>query len=523
VRIQLRIEPPAAPPFRGDYEGPEVVLGRSGQATVPIPDGSISRRHARLFEREGHWYIEDLGSRNATLLNGRVVSQPTRLQAQDEIRMAGTRVWVEGDLEPPASLDTEALSGILKPASPRLDLMSLRLLNEVHRTLARPITMEALLEVILDSAFTHFQPEEAAIFLRRGSGEVHRAASRRLPGAEGELFYSRRLIHEVAEKGQAALVEDPAQDQRFLGSESMLDLGPRNLLAAPLLDSEGSAGMIALHSRANRRLFTEEDLELLVSLASAAALRLHNIALAEETARRRLIDQELALAHEIQMGMLPKRFPERPEFEISARLRPARSVGGDLYDFLLVGDVSGKGVGAALFMAVTKTLFHAVVPGETSLAAVLARMNRELARDNERSMFVTAFMADLDLRTGELEYANAGHNLPYRLSTDGGVHEITGARGLPLGVFDERHYTTERLVLQPGEGLYLYTDGIVEALNSGGEEFTEERLRACLLSLRGSSPAELVAGTLATVGAFVGKAPQHDDITVLSLRYARSG
>jgi serine phosphatase RsbU (regulator of sigma subunit) len=395
--------------------------------------------------------------------------------------------------------------------------------------LARPITLEALCDLILDRAFAHLSPEEGALFLRRPSGELYRAQSRRAPGAEGEFVYSRRLIREVAEEGKAALVEDVSRDERFKSSESLLSFGVRSLVAAPLLDAEGSAGMIVLHSRAQVRKFKEEDLELLVSLASAATLRLRTIVLAEEAARRRLLDKELALANEIQMGMLPKRFPDRPEFEIRAALKPARSVGGDLYDFLLagdrlwflVGDVSGKGVGAALFMAVTRTLFHAVVPGESALERVLPRMNRELARDNERSMFVTAFLACLDLETGELEYANAGHNPPYRLLDGGALEAVEGGRGVPLGVFEDSPYATDRLALRPGEGLFLYTDGIVEALNAQGEAFTEARLEETLRSLAEAPASRIVDRTLEVLARFVGEAPPSDDVTVMALRFAR--
>lgn len=545
-RIRLRIEPPGTPPFEGEYDPPSLVLGRSTQATVPISDGSLSRRHARLFERDGLWYVEDLGSRNATLLNGSVVAEPTRLRPRDEIRMAGTRVVVVGDGSAKAEAEEPGLSGILKPASALLEIESsvtrfggegealrrltdrLKLLSEVHKALARPISIDALLDLILDRAFTHFRPEEGAIFLRKEGGELYRAKSRRPPDQEGEPFYSRRLIHEVADEGKAALVEDAGHDERFATSESILGFGVRSLIAAPLLDDAGSAGMIVLHSRAHVRHFTEDDLELLVSLASAAALRLKNLALAEETARRRLLDKEMELAHEIQMGMLPREFPKRPEFQLFARLRPARSVGGDLYDFLLVGDhlwllvgdVSGKGVGAALFMAVTRTLFRAVAPGEASLAGALSRLNHELARDNERAMFVTAFLARLDLESGELEYANAGHNLPYHLPAGGGLQAIEGARGLPLGVFAESEYKAERLGLKPGDVLYLYTDGIVEAFNARDEPYSEARLEEALRGLSGAAAAEVVEGTLESLGGFVGDAPPSDDITVMALRLA---
>ena len=546
-RIRLRIEPPGTPPFEREYDGPSLVLGRSTQATVPIPDGSISRQHARLFEREGLWYVEDLGSRNATLLNGRVVAQATRLHPQDDIRMAGTRVVVMGDAAAAAEADEPGLSGIVRSASDLLEAGSsmtrmggegealrrvtdrLKLLSEVHKALARPISIEDLLELILESAFTHLRPEEGSIFLRREGGELYRAKSRRPSGETGEPFYSRRLIREVADEGKAALVEDAGRDERFRSSESMLGFGVRSLLAAPLLDDPGPLGMIVLHSRAQVRHFTEDDLELLVSLAAAAALRLKNLALAEETARRRLLDKELELAHAIQMGMLPREFPKRPEFELFARLRPARSVGGDLYDFLLVGDrlwllvgdVSGKGVGAALFMAVTRTLFRAIAPGEASLAEALSRMNRELARENDRAMFVTAFLARLDLASGELEYANAGHNLPYRLAASGSLHPIEGGRGLPLGAFAESEYRAERLRLEPGDLVFLATDGIVEAFDHRDEAYGDARLEDALRGLAAASAEGLVEGTLASLATFVGQAPQSDDITVMALRLAQ--
>jgi sigma-B regulation protein RsbU (phosphoserine phosphatase) len=210
----------------------------------------------------------------------------------------------------------------------------LKLVNEVHRALAGPIGLQALLELVLDSAFTHLGPEEAAIFLRQPSGELYRAASRRLPDTPGDFLWSRSLVHEVTEKKLAALVHDAGADERFAQAHSIQDSGVRSLVAAPLLDAEGCLGMIALNSRAQRRAFAEDDLELLVSLASAAALRIRNLALADEAARHRLMERDLELAREIQMAMLPRQLPRRPELELAALLQPARAVGGDLYDFL---------------------------------------------------------------------------------------------------------------------------------------------------------------------------------------------
>jgi sigma-B regulation protein RsbU (phosphoserine phosphatase) len=268
-------------------------------------------------------------------------------------------------------------------------------------------------------------------------------------------------------------------------------------------------------------------MELLAALASAAALRIRNLALAEETARRRLLDKELDLARDIQMGMLPRAFPARPEIDVAAALRPARAVGGDLYDvivdgdrlWLLVGDVSGKGVGAALFMAVTKTLFRAIAPGAETVAAAVCRVNDELARDNERAMFVTAFVGRIDLATGELEYVNAGHSPTYRVEAGGRTAPLGGPVDPALGAVEGFGYRQGSLRLRPGDALVMYTDGVVEARNPAGEEFHALRLEAHLAASRDVPAAGIVSGLVEKVEEFAGEEPQYDDVTVLALRW----
>lgn len=547
--LRLRLEPSYGPVSWHEVHGESAVIGRSSKADVAIADRSLSRLHARLILREGGWFLEDLGSRNSTFLNDRPLFGPERVRPGDVIRLADSRVVIEG----PAGVEAAAGDGLtgtvdeklpgntivrsaalLLSAEPRgrgpaeaLFTSRLRLLNEVHRALAGPIQLEALLGLILDSAFTHLAPEEGAIFLKRAGGGLDRVASRRAPGVTGEYLYSRRLAQEVTEKGVAALVVDASLDTRFASSDSIMVSGTRGILAAPLLHSEGCLGMIVLSAKSRPRPFSEDELELLVALASAAALRIRNIALMEEAARRRLLDKELELAHAIQMSMLPRSFPARPEVDIAAVLRPARSVGGDLYDvvddgshvWFMIGDASGKGVGAALFMAVTKTLFRAIVSGATSVADVATRMNRELARDNEQAMFVTVFAARLDLATGEVEYVNAGHNPTYHLTVDGSCAALGGAPDPALGALEDQAYRTRRLSLRRGETLALYTDGVVEALNAHGEEFQTPRLEAYLAGCHGVPAAALVRGLAERVEEFAGDVRQYDDVTVLALRY----
>jgi serine phosphatase RsbU (regulator of sigma subunit) len=550
--LHLRLEPRDGEPFRHEVSADAVVIGRSSRADLVLADRFLSRMHARLFRKDDAWYLEDLGSRNTTFLNDRPLGQPTVVRPGDVIRLAESRLSVEDPHEPSTSADglvgaaDERLpkSAILRSAtlflSPDREAPTqgeavqlagrLRVLNDVHRALAAPITLEGLLDLVLDRAFAHLRPEEGAIFLRGPDGSLRRAASRQAPGETGEPLFSRRLVQEVVEKGVAALVTDAAMDERFNASESIVVSGVRSLVAAPLLDSEGCLGMIALGAK-HRRPFGEDDMELLVALASAAALRLRNLALTEETARRRLLDRELELAHDIQMGMLPRAFPRRPEIEVAAALQPARSVGGDLYDveaegdrvWLLVGDVSGKGVGAALFMAVTKTLFRAIAPSSPSVAAAMARVNHELARDNDRAMFVTAFAARLDVATGGLEYVNAGHNPTYRLAAGGALGPLGGAVHPALGAVDDYEYQAGVVRLRPGDLLLMYTDGVVEARNAGGEEFHALRLESYLKGCGSAGADAVVRGLLGKVEDFAGDTPQYDDVTALALRWRGPG
>ena len=547
--LRLRLEPRDGEPFHQEVRGESVIVGRSSKADLILADPFLSRQHARLFLRDDSWFLEDLGSRNTTFLNDRPLGRPTAVRPGDVIRLAESRVIVEGpdDAVPPpgdglVGRADEGLPGstILRPATQMLFPEGaapgpgetaglagrLRVLNEVHRALAAPITLEALLELVLDRAFTHLHPDEGAIFLCRPDGSLERAASRQGPGARGEPLFSRRLVQEVIDKGVAALVTDASADERFAAAESIVMSGTRSLVAAPLLDSEGCLGMIALSAKQRAHRFEEEDMELLVAFAGAAALRIRNLALTEETARRRLLDRELDLAHDIQMAMLPRAFPKRPGIDVAAVLRPARSVGGDLYDvvaegdrvWLLVGDVSGKGVGAALFMAVTKTLFRAIAPAAGSVAEAMGRVNAELARDNERAMFVTAFAARLDLATGELEYVNAGHVPTYRLEPGRAPARLGGPVDPALGAVEGHEYHESVVRLRPGDALVLYTDGVVEARNASGEEFHALRLESYLDGCRDADAAAVVRGLVGCVEDFAGDTPQYDDLTVLVLR-----
>ncbi len=261
------------------------------------------------------------------------------------------------------------------------------------------------------------------------------------------------------------------------------------------------------------------------------ALREYVANLAATTAAKERIESELKIAQTIQRSFLPKRFPPFPdhtEFEIYAELQAAKEVGGDLYDYFLlderrlffcIGDVSGKGVPAALFMAVTKTLLKGVAEQHLSLAQILAKVNHELYVDNEQMMFVTLCCGVLDFHTGDLQYTNAGHLPPLRLRSRQSSNWVDLPRGALLGVSEGPVYEMRSLRLDPMDTLLLYTDGVTEAMNSKQELFGEDRLRKLADSQVSGHPKDVVESCFADVRAFASGEEQSDDITVLALRY----
>ncbi len=243
--------------------------------------------------------------------------------------------------------------------------------------------------------------------------------------------------------------------------------------------------------------------------------------------------KELDIANAIQSSILPVKFPafpERNEFDIYAKMIPAKEVGGDLYDFFLIdkyrlgvviADVSGKGIAAALLMAVTKTLLKATALKGLAAADVLYEINKILVEDSPSNMFVTVFYGVLDTRSGSFEYANGGHNSPFLISTDGKVNQLEKVGGLLIGAIKDAHYESNVVMLKPDETLFLYTDGITEAFNENEQEFEEERLIEVLKNSNRSSAIESVKGVFDNVQKFADGVEQSDDITCLALKYLK--
>jgi sigma-B regulation protein RsbU (phosphoserine phosphatase) len=247
------------------------------------------------------------------------------------------------------------------------------------------------------------------------------------------------------------------------------------------------------------------------------------------------IQKELDVAREIQESIVPREFPpypEREELSIHASMLPAKEVGGDFFDYFIIdrdrigfaiGDVSGKGVPAALFMAVSRTLLRATASRGSAPDECMRQVNQILHQESISSMFVTCFYGVLNTRTGEIHYSNGGHNLPYILRTDGRVEAMEPFGGLILGAFKHSAYETGEIALQPGDCIFLYTDGITEAMNPDGEQFSNERLVESLQRVNGSPVENIVGKVIDNVKEFTAGATQSDDMTILAVKYAGKG
>lgn len=305
-------------------------------------------------------------------------------------------------------------------------------------------------------------------------------------------------------------------------SKAAAEIGKGNFYTEiPVINSRDELGSLASAFHAMRDSLTEyiQDLQIV-------------------TVTKEKIESELKLAQEIQEGILPQTLPPFPKcscFEVSASLTPAKTVGGDLYDFfmlspskvcMVIGDVSGKGVPASLFMAVTQTLHRGMAhEGQVDPENLVRNMNQSLCSNNKAGLFVTYLFTLLDLETGKMEYCNAGHDPFFLLKRDGSLETPCQRHGIPLGVRKNRPYGKSELVLEPGDTIFFYTDGVPESKNSNDEFFGLARLQSVLsdCAARDLMPNEILERVHSSLHAFVGEADQFDDITMLCFRMIQYG
>lgn len=520
------------------------ILGRQSDSTICLESRAVSRHHARIWCLDGTFSIEDLGSSNGTFLNGKRITGRADLTERDVLQI-GPYVF---SLQPPQSSnpasqpsDTDVV--IREQVSVNSSNFSLygqdpahklQVVLEISQHLARTLDLDSLLGKLLDHLMRLFlQADRGIVLLCEGDRLMVRAQRARGNEDPTTFSYSRTVVKKALAEGIGILSEDVHSDSQLPVSATLRSLDLRSFLCVPLIcQDKHRLGVIQMDCRRTGRPFRSEDLQMLTAICLQVAVVLENAALHAEVLREERLRQELALAREIQQGFLPSEFPSGPEagFELFASVYPARQVSGDLYDFfplsdgrlaLFVGDVSGKGMPAALFMVAVRTLTRHLASAASSPAETLSTLNAALAADNPSGMFVTVAHAIYDPRTGELVLTSAGHPIPLIRRADGRAEPVPLRPGRLLGYEGgDLQLTDIRLTLTPEETLIFYTDGFTEARAPQSKEmFGVDRLLEAFGGPRARIPLETcVEEVKAILEQFTRAAELQDDLTLLMLR-----
>jgi sigma-B regulation protein RsbU (phosphoserine phosphatase) len=399
------------------------------------------------------------------------------------------------------------------------------LLLELGTKISVSLDTNQLLEQILDLVFQVVRYDAAGIYLvDRKTQWINQQAIRGYDPNREEavrLKVGRGLIGWVAKTGRPVIVPDVLRDERYVKARAET----RSEMVAPLRAGSEVIGAFNLESD-EPDAYEPEDLELLMTFASQAAVAIERTRLHAEVLETRRLEEELSIGQRIQRTFLPERDPKIPNFDIAGAYYSSGLVGGDYYDYvritdghlgIVVADVSGKGIPAALIMAAFRASLIAEVRNNYAIRTVFAKVNRLLWESIEIERFVTAIYGVLDIQARRFTYVNAGHNvgLLYRAATD--TFDTLDSTGPLLGTLENATFKERQVEIRPGDILTLYTDGITESMNAARELFGEDRLKDVIRSRKGGTAAEIVRGIRETVGAFAGGEPD-DDLTLVLLK-----
>ncbi|MBW2732881.1 MAG: SpoIIE family protein phosphatase [Deltaproteobacteria bacterium] len=550
------------------------VLGRSFNSDIYIGDLNVSRRHAEIVKvNEGH-SLEDLGSGNGTLVNDKQVERHPLVE-QDVVRIGGSEFRYEP--EPKERWAAEVMTVIADVLTPetgeiRFDPRTTAQLEEVARkqddltgvddsralkmlesmyavadAIATELDLDRLLAKILEHLFEVFPQAERGFVLLVDpeSGQfVPKAVKQRsdsmTEGPEG-LVYSQTIVDQVFTQKQGVIRSSPARPAR-LGAPGLTpsgDSGPPAKIpkmGAPLICRGDSLGTLHLEGKPGGKGFGTGDLDLLSGIARQAALAIANARAGQALIQHERLEADLRMARRIQESFLPRHFPKVKNLEFDTFYSAASHVGGDFYDIielspsklgLLVGDISGHGVAAALMMArLTSTIRLYFQSNQPDPAAVLTHANQELLETEQDAIFATVLFMLLDLEQRTFTIANAGHQPPLVCSSRfSGISELDESTAVALGVVPGMIYPQEVYQLVPGDVVLLYTDGINEAENAQQDEYGMRRLKQMLSTVvRAGAPtsSRVVRRVIADVRRFVGPTTQSDDQTLLAFGLCRS-
>lgn len=524
-----------------------VRLGRHPDCDVQLDSNMVSRFHAQIIRVGDAIMLEDLESGNGTFLNGKMLERnlPHPLKNDDRIKLGPIKLRFEdagahrrdGAGPDGFSLVDSATSTIMGAASARgyglfevRPEEKLRGILRINQSLAGMVELQSIAPKILDTLFDIFpQADRGAILISDQSGgqSLRPVAQRRRSEVDDEsVRLSRTVLDRVLNDRSGILSADAASDGRLSASESISSLTIHSLMCVPMLDVENVPfGVISLDTQNQMKRFTDDDLELLVAVASQASHTYEIARLVQSYVDKQKQDKEMQIASSVQKALLPDTLPVVPGYQFFASYDAAQAVGGDYFDCFKMGerrvcvafgDVAGKGVPGALIMSRISSVVQNTMSFTDDVGTAIRRINTNMCHKMVEGRFVTFILGVIDLDTNTISLANAGHMSPLVRQPDGAVSEFDEKNvGIPLGISDGYPYEVTQGRIEPGEMFVLITDGVDEAMNPDGELYSRERVRK-FIGTGSANPEELGRALLADVRRHANGREQNDDITIMT-------
>ena len=540
------------------------VIGRLPECDIILAPVGVSRRHAEIRKVGPAFFLVDLDSRNKTLLNGTELKGGVEhlLKENDRISVGGVE-FVFDPVEPIKPKDAAPAADLMEvtesegPENPEFITLEashssttvsavrpevkLKAIIEITRSLSNELRIDTVAPKILDSLMVIFPSAERLFLMLQdpSSRRLVRKAfkyrpqkrtlfTRTEPEDEAPTRISRTIVDFVLGQKKAVLSQDAGADTN-LASASISDLQIRSVMCVPLLTPDNKARGILQLDTSDRRQFNEDDLDVLAAVASQAAISIQNASLLESLLARERLNRDLKLAEQVQKRFLPQVVPTVPGYEFFAYYQPTYEVGGDYYDFVslpadriavALGDVSGKGVAAALMMAKFSGDTRSCMLTENAPAPTATRLNSLLCAAGIEDKFITLGLCVLDAPTGKLTLTSAGHTPVIIRRADGRAEEVgQEVSGVPLGIMEDSVYEQTEVQLNPGDVVVIYSDGVTDA-RSPGEELYDSQSNHRLLKRVARSPggpADVGRAILQDIREFSAGHSQADDITLVCL------
>jgi sigma-B regulation protein RsbU (phosphoserine phosphatase) len=522
-------------------------IGRQAGNELTLRDSRISRQQAQILSVNGEIVLEDMGSRHGTYVNGEKVLKH-ELQPKDQVDFGMADSYKLVFLGEGATIEelVERVEAPPPAKSGSRELYHLGVLLEVARTLGTGLSLEDVLTAVVDAAIQVTGTERGVLLLANEGQELQMIVARdaqRGTLRPDQLQVSQSVVKRVAQTRREMIVSDTGEDGGMSQQESVARLELHTVIAIPVdklpvietLDATISTrqgellGVLYLDSHTPSSSFTDLDREVLRTLAREAATVVENARLFASSRAKQRLDHEIEIASQIQKQLLPRALPDLPDVSVAGSTLSCHSVGGDCFDVIdlsggrhgfFVGDVSGKGISAALLATLLQGVFFTTAAMDISLPGVFSRVNQYLCERSGEDRYATVFYGILD-KLGRFEYVNAGHVPPLLKRKAGGLEGL-GSANFPVGMFLEAEYQTARVQLETGDFLVIYTDGVSEASNTRSELFEEFRLRKIIEDFSGTTGQQLGDAIREGMRLFTEGAAQSDDITILVIEYKGS-